>query len=87
MQHEDVEIYSYTGYPFLMDGSAMGWAIAGYMVLLLFAIMQAWVIGSVLISGLINRFRDTDNEEDEPAVEPVETPAAPLTLQTTVEET
>jgi len=55
-----VEIYSYTGYPFLMDGSAMGWAIVGYGVLLLFAIMQAWVICSVLISGLINRYRKTD---------------------------
>jgi thiol-disulfide isomerase/thioredoxin len=54
------EIFSETGYPFLMDGSAMGWAMLGYGILLLFAWAQAWLICSVLISGLINRFREND---------------------------
>lgn len=54
------EIFSETGYPFMMDGSAMAWAFLGYSVLLVFAWVQAWLICSVLISGLINRFKASD---------------------------
>ncbi len=55
------EIFSETGYPFLMDGSAMGWAFLGYGILLAFAWAQAWLICSVLISGLTNRFAANDS--------------------------
>ncbi len=54
------EIFSETGYPFLMEGSAMTWAILGYAILLAFAFAQAWLVCSVLISGLVNRFKARD---------------------------
>ena len=38
----------------------MDWAFLGYAILLAFAFAEAWLICSVLVSGLINRFKTKD---------------------------
>ena len=54
------EVFPETGYIILSDMSVMPWAAVGYNLLLTFALVQAWLICSVLISGLINRFKEND---------------------------